>query len=479
MNSKMTIGKKLTFSFSAFLVLTFALGFASLSVIQSLGSDLNRAVNSTGKGVEKIGTLTTALSGMKAAEAGFILFSSLNDADQTKKAQEAFEQSSNRLDGAIHDVRSVIAAGAGASALSAIDSGRITLVDYFQQMVRLCVDQKCNEGLTLHTQKALPLIEDMAQSAVKLSGIERGALAEAARDAAQKSTFSYWIASILIVISVTLGVVVLFVVRDIDTRLRRFSARLAETSSQMSGAAVQVSTSSEQLASGASEQAAVLQETAATTEQLAGITRKNAENTRSAVDLVSRGDARVAEANSTLTEMVSSMSQITSSSNKISKIIKVIEEIAFQTNILALNAAVEAARAGESGLGFAVVADEVRNLAQRCSQAARDTASLIEESIVRSGEGSGNLDRVASAIAGITDTSQKIKALIDEVNVDSQQQARDIEVVSRSIGEMSRVTQETAANSQEGASAGKQIRSQSEAMNCMVQELREMVGQHD
>src|SRR6202043_2843321 len=113
---------------------------------------------------------------------------------------------------------------------------------------------------------------------------------------------------------------------------------------------------------------------------------------------------------------LSSMTDITASSNKISKIIKVIDEIAFQTNILALNAAVEAARAGEAGMGFAMVADEVRNLAQRSAQAARDTALLIEESIAKSNEGRTKLDHVAQSILSITGSATEVKNLVNEVD---------------------------------------------------------------
>ena len=136
----------------------------------------------------------------------------------------------------------------------------------------------------------------------------------------------------------------------------------------------------------------------------------------------------------------------------------------------------EAARAGEAGLGFAVVAEEVRNLAQRCSQAAKDTADLIEESIVRSNEGSSNLDHVAAAITGITEATKKIKTLVDEVNMASQEQAKGIEHVSQSVNQMSHVTQQSANNAEKSAVAGKQMASQADVMNSMVLELRGMVG---
>src|SRR5947209_19942322 len=131
--------------------------------------------------------------------------------------------------------------------------------------------------------------------------------------------------------------------------------------------------------------------------------------------------------------MVTSMQEINASSDKISKIIRVIDEIAFQTNILALNAAVEAARAGEAGMGFAVVADEVRNLAQRCAQAARDTAGLIEESIAKANGGRQRVDEVAVAMRAITEEAGKVRDLIDEVNRASQEQSRGIDQVNGAV----------------------------------------------
>src|SRR5213078_2021603 len=139
------------------------------------------------------------------------------------------------------------------------------------------------------------------------------------------------------------------------------------------------------------------------------------------------------EVNHSLDRMVAQMKEIDTSSNKIARIIKVIDEIAFQTNILALNAAVEAARAGEAGLGFAVVADEVRNLAQRCAQAARDTAGLIEDSIVTSRDGNARLDQMAGNVRAMTESSSQVKSLVDEVNVGSQEQARGMEQIAHAV----------------------------------------------
>ena len=174
--------------------------------------------------------------------------------------------------------------------------------------------------------------------------------------------------------------------------------------------------------------------------------------------------------------MITSMEEIGASSNKISKIIKVIDEIAFQTNILALNAAVEAARAGEAGMGFAVVAEEVRNLAQRSAQAAKDTASLIEDSILKSGEGSRKLGQVAGSIQAITDGAGKVKTLVDEVEASSKEQAQGIEQISKAIAQMDTVTQQTAANAEESASASEELNAQSQALMAVVDQLQTLVG---
>ncbi len=169
------------------------------------------------------------------------------------------------------------------------------------------------------------------------------------------------------------------------------------------------------------------------------------------------------------------MKAIDSSGDKIIKIIKVIDEIAFQTNILALNAAVEAARAGEAGMGFAVVVNEVRNLAQRCTTAAQETTVLIEDSVSTSKLGNSRLAEVVSAIASITERTHNMKSLVNEVHAGSEEQAKGVEHIAGAIAQMQRVTEQTAAAAEESASASEELAAQSAMMRKVVQELGNLV----
>jgi methyl-accepting chemotaxis protein/methyl-accepting chemotaxis protein-1 (serine sensor receptor) len=285
-----------------------------------------------------------------------------------------------------------------------------------------------------------------------------------------------WIMAFIIVGSIVAGVFTLLVLRDITANLRRLTMELARGASQLATASGQISSSSQALAEGASEQAASLEETASSAEEISSMTRQNAENSQSAAESMVATTNRITEGNRRLNELVASMQEISGSSEKISKIIKTIDEIAFHTNILALNASVEAARAGEAGMGFAVVADEVRNLAQRSAQAARETATLIEESIRNAQQGGLKVSGVASAIEAITAESERVKVLIDQVSLGSREQSRGLDQITGAIGQMDKVTQRIAASSEEGASAGQQLYSQSQALQEIVQHLAAFVG---
>jgi methyl-accepting chemotaxis protein/methyl-accepting chemotaxis protein-1 (serine sensor receptor) len=293
--------------------------------------------------------------------------------------------------------------------------------------------------------------------------------------AAAASAASSWNWAVAL-ISVIAGLLLAgFIGRGVNRQLQHVVEELTGGADQVASAAGQVASSSQTLAQGSSQQAASLEETAASSEQISSQAARNSENSGAAAGLMTNSQQKIELANQSLAQMMDSMNEINAQSEKISKIIKVIDEIAFQTNILALNAAVEAARAGEAGMGFAVVAEEVRNLAQRCAQAAKDTAELIEGSVSRSNDGKSKVDQVAHAIGLVTEEAAKAKALVDEVHLGSREQSQGIEQIGKAIVQMEQVTQGTAASAEEGASAAEELNAQSETLKGIVSRLSALV----
>ena len=169
------------------------------------------------------------------------------------------------------------------------------------------------------------------------------------------------------------------------------------------------------------------------------------------------------------------MSEIRDASDRVSKIIKTIDEIAFQTNILALNAAVEAARAGEAGMGFAVVAEDVRNLAQRSAQAARDTTELIDASVQKTRLGSDRVSQVAESVKGIASQLVEVQQLIPQISDASSQQSNGIGQTVQAIQQMERVTQQTAVSAEETAASSEQLTQDVEASRSAIRDLARLV----
>ena len=469
---EMTVGKKIWSMTIALIMLAMITGVMGLTRVSDINGRLQLVVTDPLPGVYLMSQLEIYCGQMRGDIYNFMAFSQHRD-EMNKDLDELrakFKDTSARYEKTITTARD-------RELFSKVGPSFTQYSSVWDKIKALSLNNQTKEALELYNAEGIPArkaLEKALSDEVELNRSQGDTDASEAVQSVARGRF--WILGLLIFSLVSGLAIAFFIVTGINRTLNHCVTELAEGSQQITSAASQVASSSQSLAQGSSEQAASLEETSASTEEITSMTRKNAENSKSAAALMTTVDQKVQEGNQTLEQMVASMQEINASSDKISKIIKVIDEIAFQTNILALNAAVEAARAGEAGMGFAVVADEVRNLAQRSAKAAKDTAALIEESINTSHDGSDKLQRVADVIKAITDSATQVKTLVDEVNVGSQEQASGIDQIATAVAQMDQVTQSTAASAEESASASQQLSAQAQAMNQIVYQLQALVG---
>jgi len=473
----MTISKKLYAGFGASLVITVAIGVVSMRNLGTLGDSLTDVATNKARNLYLAGDVNNLTSDILGSARGINARAHMNDAKEIARLRGVVETESARV---LKEGGEFVENAASPELKQKMQTEVLDKMPAFSQALNEDYDliEKGNlvAADTVLREKVDALASPISDAGDEISQAQYKFAVKVGEDDIAMIPTARNVGIFMIVLGLGVGCGIVWVVRGINVILQSSILELSDGAEQVATAAGQVSSSSQSLAQGASEQAASLEETSASSEEINSMARKNTDNSRSTAELLSRSQDKVNQANRLLEDMVVSMDLITESSGKISKIIKVIDEIAFQTNILALNAAVEAARAGEAGMGFAVVADEVRSLAQRSAQAAKDTATLIEDSITRSNEGKGKVDQVALAIRAVTEDSLKVKVMVDEVSLGSEEQSRGIDQIGRAIGQMEQVTQTNAASAEESAAAAEELSAQSETLKDVIGRLHEMVG---
>jgi len=266
------------------------------------------------------------------------------------------------------------------------------------------------------------------------------------------------------------------IVRATAGALRGIADALESNATQTATAAGQLSSVSQAFATGCSEQGSSVAQTSAALEEMSTMIRGTADNAAKAKDLAAQARQAADTGAATMVAMNDAMSAIEASSAEVAKIVKNIDEIAFQTNILALNAAVEAARAGEAGAGFAVVADEVRSLAQRSAAAARETAEKIETAIAKSRHGSASCGRVGDSLGEIAEKVTAADNLVAEIATAAREQTHGIKQIGVAMNQMDSITRGNAARAEETASAAAELHSQAHLMQEGVDHLRRLLG---
>ena len=414
--------------------------------------------------------------GMRADQRGLELNTLNKNIAKVRDVENSYHQHHDAAAKALAEYATLELSPEEKATLAEARAGMDAITSYVERIIPLCNAGDAEAAAAVSASNKVSPFDLALRPAAKMSDIA-GQNLKGAQDRA--ATITQWMviaASVSILLAVIVSVFVWFTLRNGAISLRRIAGDLESVAGQVASASNQVSDSSQALANAAYQQAESIQQTATSSTQADSMAQRNATDSSSAMTLMEETLSEVSSGTLRVQRMAESMSRIGTSTESISKIIKTVEQIAFQTNILALNAAVEAARAGEAGSGFAVVADEVRNLAQRCSRAAHETAALIEEAANCATEGQERLKAVETSMSVLNRQSLEVRNLMNQVNLNSGEQTQSLRSIAGALSEVESVTQGTAASAEESAAASEELNGQAAEMQHLARHLRTLVG---
>lgn len=470
-----TIGKRILFGGFVVLAALLLAGGDSLWALRSIRSLAETRLKSDViPGLVEMATITdyalrVQVRGLMAANA--------SDEAQREKYLELLASNVKKIDEAMVRYEAAISSEEDRNNFAQLKKLRSEYSAERDNYLALLKEGKAAEARAYISEKVEPLFVAYRDHTGKMLEWNQAAAISASAEIVDRTAVALTTAAVIVIGGIVSAVVIgWLVIRGINKSLHVMGASLDEASNQVASAASQLSGSSQSLSEGSAEQAASLEEASSSLEELTSMTKRNAESARSAKTISGETRGAAEQGNGAMVEMIEAMQSIKTSSADIAKIIKSIDEIAFQTNILALNAAVEAARAGEAGMGFAVVAEEVRALAQRSANAAKETASKIEVAIRNSEQGAMISDKVASSLKVIAEKATGLDSIISEIATASSEQAQGITQINSAVSQMDKVTQSNASSAEETAAAAEELNAQAGSLRESVESLRLLVG---
>jgi hypothetical protein len=471
----MTIVTKVGTGIAAIFAVSMVADFAAILTLGSIRKAADQSITRSSKVLELTGAMTTNLAMTRFAQRGILLYTLAKEREEAAAQSPRLKTSLEALRGNLEAMRVLVNSPEGEADLAEFERA---LRGYEQLATEIVTDVDAGrlpEAISVLKVKSKPLGATMEKHAASMAQRERSWAAAAAVGVKRESSRGWWTLFVLLALQLIVAAGSCVVLWRAGRTLRHATDEISALADEVRAASIQVAAGGNSLAEGASTQAASLEKTSASTEEISATTKVNAETSAQAAGCVSRMNDHLQKAGAALEQMLISMQQIGASSEKVLRIIQVIENIAFQTNILALNAAVEAARAGEAGAGFSVVADEVRSLARRCSDAVRDTTALIQESVASSKQGGVHVQLVVGLVKEVAAGAEHAQRLANDVNAGCQQQALGVSQIAQAILSMRRVTETTAAGAQEAASAGQEMLEQTGTMALIAADVRRMV----